>query len=226
MSGENREAMLERKLRSRSGASLVFALVVFSIASVLSLSMLSSALTAVRSAAVQRSSEQAYLSDLAASRLLQTVLDRPKVEKREYLYWEDAPSGKHAGGVVEYTHDALSEAEKAVMDRLCLFVQGKTAAALSITPPEEHMNDVSVEWEHVDGDEDDFIAVLCAQANGETIYTMHVRFRCYAETTLQQELFSYTTTDGQGKTVTVESPRDSYYRTIYSWEAESVIWGF
>ena len=218
--------MLKRKLRSRSGASLVFALAVFSAAAVLSLTMLSSALAAVRSTAVQRSSEQAYLSDLAASRLLQTLLEKPKVEKREYLYWQDAPYDKHTGDVVEYSHNANTGAEKAVMDRLCLFVQGKTAAPLTITPPEEQMNDVIVEWERTDGGADDFIAVLCAQSNGETIYTMHVRFRCYAETTLQQELFSYTTTDGQGKTVTVESPRDSYYRTIYSWEAESVIWGF
>lgn len=62
------------KLRSEAGASLVLALAVFTLASVLSLSMVSVASASVRVAAMQRDDQQPRLSAVSAARLVQKAL--------------------------------------------------------------------------------------------------------------------------------------------------------
>lgn len=62
---------IKRKLSSKSGASIVFALAIFLVSTIISLALISISLTSAKSSAMQLEDEQAYLAVSSAARLLQ-----------------------------------------------------------------------------------------------------------------------------------------------------------
>lgn len=219
------------KLRFRSGASMIFSLAVFGIASLLSLSMLSIGMTTVRNTADMRRNEQAYLSDVAAARFLQSALAGQSVTK---WVWVRPPQDDtaHIAGQIEYTHSlsktAPSSAEALILDALIRLLKNGSAEVVEITPPVEQIFPVRIVLGFdADGN---LVAVLHAVedetgesglVNERTLYTMELHFRATATPRDIYAELSESGSDKAGLPETIMTPELSCTETTYIWTAES-----
>lgn len=217
------------RLRSRSGASMIFALVVFGIASLLSLSMLSIGMSTVRNTAGMRRSEQAYLSDVAAAHFLQDALSEQYVKK---TVWVRPPVGDtHAKGEIEYRHSltetAPDSAEALVLDELIRLLENAPARTVKLAPPAEQILPVRVTLS-TDAD-DNLSAVLRAveaqpgeaegSLNEKVLYAMGLRFRVTATPhNIYAEFPETVIVNGEAVTTMVLDV--SQIETTYIWTAE------
>ena len=210
---------------------MIFALVVFGIASLLSLSMLSVGMSTVRNTAGMRRSEQAYLSDVAAAHFLQGALSEQYVKK---TVWVRPPEGDttHYAGQIEYTHSlsetAPNSAEALMLDELIRLLESAPTGTVELAPPAEQILPVRVTLS-TDANEN-LSAVLRAvetqpgEAEGvldeKVLYTMDLRFRVTATPRDFYAEFPESGTNDKGESVTIMVTKLSRTETTYIWTAE------
>ena len=203
---------LRQKLHSDSGATIIIAMAVFLIVTLLSTTIVSAALTGVRSAGLQRREEQAYLSVSSAAILLRDTIHADGPDGNRVMRVRE--SGTKEG--VEYTYpDSYTSFGGFFPGELCKMIAGMEIGdgTYTLSCSDDGIQDVTVELSM-----DASKALTAVLTSAGEPYSVTLRFRYAQVVAAEMEYTPYQ--DVSGRTFYDTTLTQT---TMMWWELESVV---
>lgn len=147
---------IKRKLSSNSGASIVFALAIFLISTIISLTLITISVTSAKTSSIQLEDEQAYLAVSSAARLFVSAMGDTELKARQTATDGNLPEDYFEGATFyKGTDPSNSETLLELDNALINYLGDGDGTTFSILSPDTNLKyDVEVKIRKVDSNKD------------------------------------------------------------------------